>query len=217
MRRISVLLVDDHAVVRQGLRALLESEPDLEVVGEAENGHQAVVLASQRRPEVIVMDVSMPVLNGVDATRQIVQACPETAVLVLSSYSDSKWVEQALRAGAAGYLIKQSASCDLSRAIREVRQGQAFFSPVIAKQVRDRAHRMLCERERGSPGLELTLRETEVLCLVTRGFSNKEAGVELSISVKTIEKHRQNVMNKLGIHETAGLTRYAIAEALITA
>src|SRR5215204_2926080 len=137
MKKIGVLLVDDHTVVRQGLRALLKSEEDIEVVGEAENGRQAVMLARKSPPDVVVMDVAMPLLNGLEATRQILKLAPTTKVLVLTSYGDDECVEQLMRAGATGYLIKQTAANDLLKAIREVQRGNAFFSPAIAKRLRD--------------------------------------------------------------------------------
>src|SRR6266478_9498434 len=137
MKKIGVLLVDDHTVVRQGLRALLKAEEDMEVVGEAENGRQAVMLAKQTPPDVVVMDVAMPILNGLEATRQILKMLPNTKVLVLTSYGDDECVEQLMHAGAAGYLIKQTAANDLLKAIREVQRGNAFFSPSIARRLRD--------------------------------------------------------------------------------
>jgi len=209
MKKITVLLADDHAVVRQGLRAVLAAEEDIEVVGEAENGHQAVTLAKTIRPNVVIMDLAMPQLNGMEATRQILRSTRTTKVLVLSSYGDEECVSQMLEAGAVGYVIKHSAASDLSKAIREVSRGNGYFSPAIAKRLHD--------RERGGSGTVggLTVREAEVLQLVAEGFSNKQAAKQLGISVKTIEKHRQQLMNKLNIHETAGLTRYAISRNIV--
>src|SRR5438105_13847145 len=215
MRKISVLLVDDHTVVRQGLRALLSAEEDMEVIGEAENGRQAVMLAKKNPPNVVVMDVAMPLLNGLEATRQILRSLPATKVLVLTSYGDDDCVAQLMQAGASGYLIKQTAANDLLKAIREVRRGNAFFSPAIARRLRDQC------RDSFSPGAnarktgELTSREAEVLQLIAEGFSNKQIASELSISIKTVEKHRQQVMNKLNIHDVAGLTRHAIAKGMV--
>jgi DNA-binding NarL/FixJ family response regulator len=210
MKKITVLIVDDHMVVREGLRALLASEPDIEVIGEAEDGRSAVQFAKRNPPDVVVMDVAMPLLNGFEATRQILKNCPGAGVLVLSSHNDEECVEQLLKAGAAGYIIKQCASSDLSTGIREVRRGNTFLSPSIARHIRDR-EKMLSESYGRKKSLELTSREAEVLRLVAGGFSNREAADELGISIKTIEKHRQQVMNKLNIHEVAGLTRYAIS------
>jgi DNA-binding NarL/FixJ family response regulator len=215
MRKISVLLVDDHTVVRQGLRALLAAEEDMEVRGEAENGRQAVVLAKKLLPDVIVMDVAMPLLNGLEATRQIMKALPNAKVLVLTSYGDDDCVAQMMDAGAAGYLIKQTAANDLLKAIREVHRGNAFFSPAIARRLRDQCREAFTTGQSPRRATELTSREGEVLQLIAEGFSNKQIAAELSISIKTVEKHRQQVMNKLNIHDVAGLTRYAISKGMI--
>jgi len=216
MRKISVLLVDDHTVVRQGLRALLQCEEDIEVVGEAENGRQAVAFARKAAPDVVVMDVAMPLLNGLEATRQVLKLAPTAKVLVLTSYGDDECVEQLMQAGAVGYLVKQTAATDLVKAIREVYRGNAFFSPAIAKRLRDQCREAF---SRGQPirksGSDLTSRESEVLQLIAEGFSNKQIAGELEISIKTVEKHRQQVMNKLNIHDVAGLTRYAIAKGMV--
>lgn len=216
MKRISVLLVDDHTVIRQGLRALLSAEEDLEVVGEAENGRQAVALARKSPPDVVVMDVAMPLLNGLEATRQILRNTPESKVLVLTSYGDDDCVAQMMKAGATGYLIKQTAANDLLKAIREVHRGNAFFSPAIAKRLRDQCREVFSSsgqsiRKNG----ELTSREAEVLQLIAEGYSNKQIAGQLTISIKTVEKHRQQVMNKLNIHDVAGLTRYAISKGVV--
>lgn len=215
MRKIGVLLVDDHTVVRQGLRALLRSEEDIEVIGEAENGRQAVMLARKTTPDVVVMDVAMPLLNGLEATRQILKMLPTSKVLVLTSYGDDECVEQLMHAGAAGYLIKQTAAQDLLKAIREVQRGNAFFSPTIAKRLRDQCREAFTTGHSGKKPGELTSRESEVLQLIAEGFSNKQIAGELCISIKTVEKHRQQVMNKLNIHDVAGLTRYAITKGMV--
>src|SRR5262245_59799554 len=214
MKKISVLLVDDHTVVRQGLRALLQAEEDIEVAGEAENGRQAVAMAKKDLPDVVVMDIAMPLLNGLEATRQILKNQTHTKVLVLTSYGDDDCVSQLMRAGAAGYLIKQTAANDLLKAIREVHRGNAFFSPAIAKRLRDQCRDAFST---GKPmaGGDLTSREAEVLQLIAEGFSNKQIASELGISIKTVEKHRQQVMNKLNIHDVAGLTRYAISKGVV--
>jgi DNA-binding NarL/FixJ family response regulator len=215
MKKIAVLLVDDHTVVRQGLRALLSSEEDIEVIGEAENGRQAVMLARKTPPDVVVMDVAMPLLNGLEATRQILKLVPAPKVLVLTSYGDDECVEQMMQAGAAGYLIKQTAANDLLKAIREVQRGNAFFSPAIAKRLRDQCRDAFTNGRVTKKAGELTTREAEVLQLIAEGFSNKQIAGELSISIKTVEKHRQQVMNKLNIHDVAGLTRYAISKGMV--
>ncbi|SPE50597.1 Transcriptional regulatory protein LiaR [Verrucomicrobia bacterium] len=215
MKKITVLLVDDHTVIRQGLRALLSAEEDLEVTGEAENGRQAIMLAKKLLPDVVVMDVAMPLLNGLEATRQILRNVPTSKVLVLTSYGDDECVAQLMQAGATGYLIKQTAANDLLKAIREVHRGNAFFSPVIAKRLRDQCRDALTNHTPSRRAGELTSREAEVLQLIAEGFSNKQIAGELTISIKTVEKHRQQVMNKLNIHDVAGLTRYAISKGLI--
>lgn len=215
MKKISVLLVDDHTVVRQGLRALLASEEDIEVVGEAENGRQAVVLARKTTPDVVVMDVAMPLLNGLEATKQILKLVPNAKVLVLTSYGDDECVQQLMQAGAVGYLIKQTAANDLLKAIREVQRGNAYFSPTIAKRLRDQCREAFTSGQSSRKAGELTSREAEVLQLIAEGFSNKQIAAELCISIKTVEKHRQQVMNKLNIHDVAGLTRYAISKGMV--
>jgi DNA-binding NarL/FixJ family response regulator len=215
MKKIGVLLADDHAVVRQGLRALLEAEGDLVVVGEAENGRQAVAQTKRHLPDVVVMDVAMPGMNGVEATRQIMRNVPSTKVLVLTSYGDDDYVRQLLEAGATGYLVKQTAAADLLKAIREVDHGNAFFSPAIAKRLRQEDREASVGTQPATKLARLTSREAEVLQLVAEGFANKQIAGELSISIKTVEKHRQQAMNKLNIHDIAGLTRYAIAKGWV--
>lgn len=216
MRKIRVVLADDHTVVRQGLRALLAAEEDIEIVGEAENGRQALQLVKKLLPDVVVMDIAMPVLNGVEATRQITRYVPSVKVLVLSTYSNDEYVEQLTEAGAAGYLVKQTAANDLLKAIREAFKGNAFFSPAIAKRLRDHCRQNYMT---GQPVKRrsdyLTTREAEVLQLIAEGRANKQIAAELCISIKTVEKHRQQVMNKLGIHDVAGLTRHAISKGII--
>jgi len=194
----------------------LEAEADIEIVGEAQDGRQAITLAKETSPDVVVMDVAMPMLNGVEAVRQILKSCPRTRVVALSSYTNEECVEQMLSVGAAGYLTKQTASGELSRAIREVRCGRQFFSPAIVKLLRGRGFGTSKHSFAGNQLKELTSREQEVLKLVAEGLSNKQAATELGISIKTIEKHRQQVMNKLNIHETAGLTRYAISHRVVS-
>ena len=215
MQKITVLLADDHTVVRQGLRALLVAEGDIEIVGEADNGRQAVQLAKKLLPDVIVMDIAMPVLNGLEATRQITRTIPQAKVLVLSSYSDDEYVQQLTEAGAAGYLVKQTAANELLKAIREAYKGNAYFSPAIAKRLRDQCRQAFTGQTVRKRTDYLTTREAEVLQLIAEGRANKQIAAELCISIKTVEKHRQQVMNKLGIHDVAGLTRHAIAKGII--
>jgi DNA-binding NarL/FixJ family response regulator len=215
MKRIRVLLADDHMIVREGLRALLEAEEDIEVVGEAENGRQAVQLIKRLRPDVIVMDIAMPLLNGLEVTRRIVKEVPATRVLILSAHGDDEYIRQAVLLGAAGYLVKQTSADVLGRAIREVQKGNPFFSPSIAK----RLHSLSLESPQGRGAITkkagLSSREVEVLQLIAEGKANKQVARELGISIKTVEKHRQHLMSKLDLHDTAGLTRYAIAAGII--
>ncbi len=214
MNRITVLLAEDHTIVREGFRKLLESEEDIEVVGEAQTGRQAVEMTRKLRPAVVVMDIAMPLLNGLEATRQIRKAFPDTKVVILSAHSDDAYVEQAIAIGAVGFLLKQTSSHDLSIAIREVQKGKTFFSPSISKRLYDQ------KRPAGNGALRkkvarLSSRELEVLQLIAEGKANKETAEELGISIKTVEKHRQNLMAKLNIHEISGLTRYAIGAGII--
>src|SRR2546423_10898426 len=215
IQKIKVLLADDHTIVRQGLRALLEATPDIEVIAEAADGQTAVRLARELQPAVVVMDVHMPVLNGAEATRQILQNAPEAKVLVLSSYNDNERVVEMIERGAIGYVVKQSASNDLVKAIREVKKGNAFLSPCISRHLLERCRNSLAQGEAQKNGNDLTMREAEVLQLVAESYANKQIAGVLSISIKTVEKHRQQLMDKLKIHETAGLTGYAVARGLV--
>lgn len=216
MNPITVLLAEDHMIVREGLLALLKLETDIRVIGQAENGRQAVALAATLRPDVVVMDIAMPLLNGLEATRQILHATPTVKVLVLSAHSDDAYVEQVMALGAAGYLIKQTASHVLPAAIREVCAGKTFFSPSISNR---RYHHQRKAKATGDlprkDAAHLTSREMEVLQLIAEGKANKETADVLNISIKTVEKHRQKVMEKLNIHDTASLTRYAISAGII--
>ena len=216
MKQITVLLAEDHQIVREGFRSLLEHEDDIEVVGEAETGRQAVQLTRELRPAVVVMDIAMPLLNGLEATRQIRKNFPDTRVLILSAHSDDAYVEQVAMLGAAGFLLKQSSSHVLAKAIREVQKGKTFFSTAVAKRAsgRDRNHRKRA-REPKRRTNRLSSREVEVLQLIAEGKPNKQVAAELGVSFKTVDKHRQNLMTKLDIHDVAGLTRYAIAEGII--
>ena len=216
MERITVLLAEDHTVVREGLRALLEAEGDLEVVGEAETGRQAVALTRKLRPDVVVMDIAMPLLNGLEATRQIRKGVPGTRVVILSAHDDDAYVEQAQAQGATGYLLKQTSAQVLVRAVREVHQGHAYYSPAIARRLQPRGGEPSDRMARcNKRGVQLSSREAEVLQLIAEGQANKQIAAELGISVKTVEKHRQHLMKKLDLHDTAGLTRYAIAAGII--
>jgi DNA-binding NarL/FixJ family response regulator len=215
VKRITVLLADDHTVVREGLRTLLEADGDIEVVGEAATGREAVELARKLHPTVVVMDIAMPLLNGLEATRQIRKVLPETRILILSAHSDDAYVDQVMQLGASGYLIKQTSARVLSQAVREVQKGNTFFSPTIARSAQDHGRSRDHGRFMKKQGVQLSSREVEVLQLIAEGKANKQVAAELGISVKTVEKHRQRLMQKLNIHDTAGLTRYAIAAGII--
>jgi DNA-binding NarL/FixJ family response regulator len=216
MKAISVLLAEDHAVVRQGLRSLLSAEPDILVVGEAADGWEAVHLAQELLPDVIVMDLAMPQLNGVAAIRQIFGLGLPSRLLVLSSYADDEYVEVLTDEGVCGYLVKQTAADDLIIAVREASMGRPFFSPAISRRQQHRGHPLPAD---GRPAPQrqagMSKRGREVLKLVAGGHVNRQIAGILGISVKTVEKHRQQLMNGLGIHDIAGLTRYAVAHGII--
>lgn len=213
---IAVLLAEDHQIVREGLRKLLETEADIEVVGEAVTGREAVEMVRKLRPDVVVMDIAMPSLNGLEATQQIRLISPDTRVLILSAHSDDAYVEKAMALGAAGFLIKQSSIHVLKDAIREACKGNVFYSPEVARHLHNR-HSESKDRKNAPVGkaASLTPREAEVLQLVAEGKANKQVAAELGISIKTVEKHRDHLMRKLAIHDTAGLTRYAISAGII--
>jgi len=213
MPDIRILLADDHTVVRQGLKSFLNAEPGLKVIGEAEDGREAVRLALELKPDIILLDVGMPVLNGLEATRQICKDNPNARVIILSSYNDDEYIEELTGAGAIGYLLKQTATKDLIAGIHEAHQGHACFSPSISRRMLESCRRAFIS---GKPvqkaGSELTVRESQVLQLIADGHTNKAMAEQLSISVKTVEKHRQQLMERLRIHDIAGLTRYAISK-----
>jgi two-component system, NarL family, nitrate/nitrite response regulator NarL len=213
MKRITVLLAEDHQLVREGFRALLKHETDIEVIGEAEDGRQAVRLVRKLCPAVVVMDIAMPLLNGLEATRQIRKAVPETKVLILSAHSDDAYVEQVAALGANGFLLKQASARVLAEAIRDVHKGKTYFSSAIARRVDERSRKT--RDQTGSKSNILSSREIEVLQLIAEGKVNKQVAAELGLSFKTVDKHRQHLMSKLDIHDVAGLTRYAIAEGII--
>lgn len=216
VKAISVLLAEDHAIVRQGLRALLNADGDFIIIGEAKNGREAVEMEHALAPDVVLMDIAMPVLNGLEATRQILAANPSAKVVILSAHSDDAYIERMSTAGVAGFLEKQTSAEILTEAIREVVKGRTFFSPTISRRLHQNHEQ---SRDRIGPvhgsAVRLTPRESEVLQMVAEGSANKQIAIELSISIKTVEKHRQHLMDKLNIHDTAGLTRYAIATGVI--
>jgi DNA-binding NarL/FixJ family response regulator len=216
MKRITVLLAEDHQIVREGFRSLLKHDRDIEVVGEAETGRQAVAMVKKLAPAVVVMDIAMPLLNGLEATRQIHRDFPDTKVLILSAHSDDAYVAQGIELGAAGFLLKQASAHNLATAIREVAKGNTFFSPAIVQR-RSGLDRKSMDREGNlkTKSNHLSSREVEVLQLIAEGRPNKQVAAELGVSFKTVDKHRQHLMAKLNIHDVAGLTRYAIAEGII--
>jgi DNA-binding NarL/FixJ family response regulator len=217
MSFIKLLVADDHNLIRNGLCALLKLEPDFQVVGEATSGREAVSMAEKLSPHVVIMDLAMPLLNGVEATRQLLRAQPDTKVIVLSAYDDDGHVEAVLGAGASAYLLKITSATEISRAVREVYKGNAYFSPTIAERLRTKSAEKLKCGEATPLAPQLTSRETEVWQLIAEGFSNKQIASELSVSVKTVEKHRQSLMAKLNIHCTADLTRHAARKGIIEA
>ena len=214
MEKIRVFLVDDHTVVRQGLRRILESDDEIEIVGEAGDGRTAIDLVQKLRPHVVVMDVAMPELNGIEATRQISKRVEGAKVLVLSMHGDDVYVRQALKAGARGYLLKDADDIDLLNAVKAVARGKSFFSPVVSKVL------LTAYRGDGGQHIEdnlalLTDRECEVLRLIAQGKRNKEIAAELTVSVNTVETHRKHIMEKLDLHNTAEIVRFAVRKNVV--
>ena len=204
-KKIRVLLVDDHSLVRRGFRRMLEDEPDMEVVGEAGDGEQSIKLAKELHPQVVVMDCALPGMNGLQATRQIIENSPDTAVLMLSMHTESTWVRQAIDAGAKGYILKDALDLELGAAIRKIAAGETVFDPKVEQ-------RAVLKGERSAA---LTPRELEVLQMIVDGKSNKEIATVLDLSANTVAVHRANIMNTLGIHKTAELVVYAIRAGLV--
>jgi DNA-binding NarL/FixJ family response regulator len=215
MNQIRILLADDHTVMRAGLRLLLERQPDMVVIAEAEEGRQAVELADSHKPDVVVLDIAMPLLNGIETTRQIVEKLPKTSVVILSMHSDESYVMRSLRAGARAYLLKDSAEADLIRAIRAVCDGKSFFSPAVSKLLLEDYIRQLQERDEEDSYELLTTREREILQLLAEGKSNKDVANLLNISLYTVETHRAHILQKLGLHTVPDLILYAVRKGII--
>ena len=212
---IRILLADDHTVMRAGLRLLLERQPDMVVVAEAADGRQALSLVESETPDVAVMDIAMPILNGIETTRQIAAKRPELPVVILSMHSDESYVMRALKAGAKAYLLKDSAEADLIRAVRAVREGKSFFSPAVSRMLlEDYVHQLQQRGEEDSYEL-LTTRERELLQLLAEGKSNKDVANLLNVSVYTVETHRAHILQKLGLHTVPDLILYAVRKGVI--
>ena len=216
MSQLRILVADDHGIVRQGLRFVLEKQADIEVVGEATDGREAVRLAEELNPSVVVMDISMPQLNGLDAAAQIVKRNTDVGVIILSMHTDEVYLVRALTAGVRGYLVKGSADQDLVAAVRAVAAGKCFFSPVIAQMLAEDYTRQLQEKNMQDSYDLLTEREKEILQLLAEGKSNKEAAAVLSVSPYTVETHRTHLMQKLNLHNTAEIVLYAVRKKIIT-
>lgn len=208
---LRLLLVDDHAIVRAGLRMLFQAEADMQIVGEADSGAEAIAAARALRPDVVIMDVAMPGMNGIEATRQIREAHPDTAVLALTMHEDEQYFFEMINAGAAGYIPKRAAPDDLVAAIRAVAQGHAFMHASLARFLMGE---VAARRDQHNESV-LTPRESQVLTLIAEGYTSREIAEELVISAKTVERHRENIMSKLDVHNRVELVRYAIERGLI--
>jgi two-component system response regulator NreC len=213
--KIRVLLAEDHTIVRQGLRSILDGREGIQVVGEAKDGREAVEKAQQLQPDIVLMDLSMPLLSGLEATRQIKSQCPQIEVLVLTMHADEEYVFQILQAGASGYLLKQSAVGELVTAIQVVCEGNSYLSPAISRKIVDEYVRQAREQGKVDPYEQLTDREREVLHLIAEGHSTQEIAELLFISPKTVRGHRSSLTEKLGLHSNAELTRYAIRKGIV--
>ena len=216
MSKIRVLVADDHGIVRKGLRFVLERQEDLEVIGEASDGREALRICEESGPNVVVMDIAMPQLNGLDAAAQIVRQMPEIKVIILSMHADEDYLVRALNAGVKAYLLKDSAELDLVRAVRAVSQGNSFFSPAIAQLLAEDYTRQLQQRGLQDSYELLTEREKEILQLLAEGRSNKEVATALDVSPYTVETHRTHIMQKLDLHNTAEIVLYAVRKKIIS-
>ena len=216
MKKIRILIADDHGIVRKGLRLQLEQNTDFEVVGEATEGREAVRMAEELLPDVVIMDIAMPTLNGIQATTQLVKKNPQIGVIILSMYSDETYLMRTLAAGAKGYLLKDSADVDLHRAVEVVAQGKPFFSPAIAGTLLEDYMRQLQQRGLQDSYDLLTEREKEILQLLAEGKSNKDVAGILNLSTNTVETHRTRIMQKLDLHSTADIVLYAVRKGIIS-
>ncbi len=216
MNTLRIVLADDHTIVRHGLRVLLERQPGLLVVGEASNGREAIEIAQQQSPDIVLMDVAMPILNGIEAAARITSALPKTAVVILSMHSDESYILRALKAGARGYLLKDSAESDLIQAVQAVAAGKAFFSPAVSKVLAEDYLRQVQQRGVEDPYDLLTSRERELLQLITEGKSAKEIASLLNLSIHTVDTHRGNLMQKLNVHSIPELILYAVRKGIIS-
>jgi DNA-binding NarL/FixJ family response regulator len=214
MHKVRILLADDHTILRDGIRALLEDEPDMLVIGEAEDGRTAVKMACQLKPDLVLMDIAMPLLNGLEATRQIKRECPQVNVLILTMHENEEYIRQVLASGAMGYILKDAAARELLEAIHAVQRGEAVLSPAITRLVIENYLRWGDLQNEDNPH-GLTPREREVLQLIAEGYSTRQIAEILSISVKTVQAHRTNLMSKLDLHDRADLIKYAIQRKII--
>ncbi len=216
MKKTQILLVEDHTFVREGFRKMLELEPDFQIVGEAQDGRKAVETAKLLNPDVVLMDIAMPELNGLESTRQLLKAVPKTKVVILSAHSDDAYVASASQSGAVGFVLKQDSSNEVCDAIRRVMKGETYFSHSVSRRLNrldPKTRGRISKSTKNAP--KLTSREMEVLQLIAEGKPNKQIASDLGISIKTVEKHREHLMEKLDIHDTAGITRYAISAGII--
>ena len=215
MARLRLLVADDHPIVRHGLRKIVEAQPDWEIVGEASDGQDAVQQTLRLRPDVAIVDIGMPIVDGIEATRQISQRCPDVQVLILSMHADEAYVVRSLQAGAKGYLLKDSAGADLIQAVAAAAQGKSFFSPAVARVMLDDYMRHLAEQGKTDPYESLSERERQIFHLIANGQSNKEIASLLNLSPRTVETHRANILEKLHLHSAIELVLYAVRKGIL--